>query len=85
MAKNTKQQETQVTKSHQYIVNKLKEAGFNNIDGGVQLFTDQLRDDYSVSINYMGTGLKIHANEINESELVDNDKIRICKTYECVL
>ena len=84
MAKTIKQ-EPVITKSHQFIIDKLKELGYNKFDGGIQLFTDQFRDDYSVSINYMGTGLKIHGNDININELIDDVDIKICKTYECVL
>lgn len=84
MAKITKQ-ETSVTKSHQFIVNKLKENGFDKIEHEIQLFTNQLRDDYSVSINYMSTGVKIHGQDIDESELINDENIRICKTYECTI
>lgn len=84
MAKTIKQ-EISITKSHQFIIDKLKELGYNKFDGGIQLFTDQFRDDYSVSINYMGTGLKIHGNDININELIDDVDIKICKTYECIL
>ena len=85
MAKITKQENRVVTKSHQFIINKLKENGFDKIEHEIQLFTNQLRDDYSVSINYMGTGLKIQARDIDENELIDDEKIRICKTYECIV
>lgn len=84
MAKITKQ-ETFVTKSHQFIVNKLKENGFDKIEHEIQLFTNQLRDDYSVSINYMSTGVKIHGQDIDESELINDENIRIYKTYECII
>ena len=84
MAKSTRQ-ESPITKSHEFIINKLKENGFNNFEGGIQLFTNQLRDDYSISINCMSTGLKIHGNDIIESELIDDTEIRICKTYECII
>ena len=84
MAKTTKQ-ETSVTKSHQFIINKLKENGFDKIEHEIQLFTNQLRDDYSVSINYMSTGVKIHGQDIDESELINDENIRICKTYECII
>lgn len=84
MTKTTKQ-ETSVTKSHQFIINKLKENGFDKIEHEIQLFTNQLRDDYSVSINYMGTGVKIHGQDIDESELINDENIRICKTYECII
>jgi hypothetical protein len=84
MAKSTKQ-ESPVTKSHEFIINKLKENGIVKYDGGIQLFTDQFRDYYNVSINYMGTGVKIQALDIDPSELVDDDMIKICKTFECVL
>ena len=85
MAKISKQENRVVTKSHQFIINKLKENGFDKIEHQIQLFTNQLRDDYSVSINYMSTGLKIHGNDIIESELIDDNEIRICKTYECII
>jgi hypothetical protein len=84
MAKTTKQ-ETSVTKSYQFIINKLKENGFDKIEHEIQLFTNQLRDDYSVSINYMSTGVKIHGQDIDESELINDENIRICKTYECII
>ena len=84
MAKSTKQ-ESPVTKSHEFIINKLKENGIVKYDGGIQLFTDQFRDYYNVSINYMGTGVKIQALDIDPSELVEDDMIKICKTFECVL
>jgi hypothetical protein len=84
MAKSTKQ-ESPVTKSHEFIINKLKENGIVKYDGGIQLFTDQFRDYYNVSINYMGTGVKIQALDIDPSELVEDDMIKICKTFECIL
>jgi hypothetical protein len=84
MAKSTKQ-ESPITKSHEFIINKLKENGIVKYDGGIQLFTDQFRDYYNVSINYMGTGVKIQALDIDPSELVEDDMIKICKTFECVL
>lgn len=84
MAKSTKQ-EAPITKSHEFIINKLKENGIEKYDGGIQLFTDQFRDYYNVSINYMGTGVKIQALDIDPSELVEDDMIKICKTFECVL
>ena len=84
MAKSTKQ-ESPITKSHEFIINKLKENGFVKYDGGIQLFTDQFRDYYNVSINYMGTGIKIPALDIDPIELVDDDIIKICKTFECLL
>lgn len=84
MAKSTKQ-ESHVTKSHEFIINKLKENGIVKYDGGIQLFTNQFRDYYNVSINHMGTGVKIQALDIDPIELVDDDMIRICKTFECVL
>lgn len=84
MAKSTKQ-ESPITKSHEFIINKLKENGIVKYDGGIQLFTDQFRDYYNVSINYMGTGVKIQALDIDPSELVEDDRIKICKTFECIL
>jgi hypothetical protein len=84
MAKSTKQ-ESPITKSHEFIINKLKENGIVKYDGGIQLFTDQFRDYYNVSINYMGTGVKIQALNIDPSELVEDDMIKICKTFECIL
>lgn len=84
MAKSTRQ-ESPITKSHEFIINKLKENGIVKYDGGIQLFTDQFRDYYNVSINYMGTGVKIQALDIDPSELVEDDMIKICKTFECVL
>ena len=84
MAKSTKQ-ESLITKSHEFIINKLKENGIMKYDGGIQLFTDQFRDYYNVSINYMGTGVKIQALDIDPSELVEDDMIKICKTFECIL
>lgn len=84
MAKSTKQ-ESPVTKSHEFIINKLKENGIVKYDGGIQLFTDQFRDYYNVSINYMGTGVKIQALDIDPSELVEDDMIKICKTFECII
>lgn len=85
MAKTTKVETPVITKSHETIVNKLKENGFNKFDGGIQLFTDQFKDYYNISINYMGTGVKVHGTEIDESELIDNSLIKICKTFECVI
>ena len=84
MAKSTKQ-ESHTTKSHEFIINKLKENGIVKYDGGIQLFTNQFRDYYNVSINYMGTGVKIQALDIDASELVEDDMIKICKTFECLL
>ena len=84
MAKSTKQ-ECPITKSHEFIINKLKENGIVKYDGGIQLFTNQFRDYYNVSINHMGTGVKIQALDIDPRELVDDDMIRICKTFECIL
>lgn len=84
MTKVAKQEPT-ITKTHQFIINKLKENGYNKYDGGIQLFTNQFKNDFSVSINYMGTGLKIHGSEIDIHELIDDNLIRVCKTYECVL
>jgi hypothetical protein len=84
MAKSTKQ-ESLITKSHEFIINKLKEKGIVKYDGGIQLFTDQFRDYYNVSINYMGTGVKIQALDIDPSELVEDDMIKICKTFKCIL
>lgn len=84
MAKTTKI-ETPITKSPQVIVDLLKKNGFEKYDGGIQLFTNQLRDDYQVSINYMGTGLRIHGSEIDANELIEDDMIKICKTWECLI
>ena len=84
MAKSTKQ-EPHITKSHEFIINKLKENGIVKYDGGIQLFTNQFRDYYNVSINYMGTGVKIQALDIDPIELVEDDMIKICKTFECIL
>lgn len=84
MAKTTKI-ETPLTKSHLNVVNKLKENGIETFNGGIQLFTDQFKDYYNISINYMGTGVKIHGTEIDESELIDDSLIKICKTFECII
>ena len=84
MAKTAKI-ETPITKSHQVIVNLLEKNGFEKYDRGIQLLTNQFRDDYSISINYMGTGLTIHGSEIDPNELIADDMIKICRTWECLI
>lgn len=83
MDKNHQNKKTP-TQSHQTVINHLKEAGYN-ADKGIQLFINQLLNYYSVSINYMSTGVRIPAQYINEEELVDDESITVCRTYECVL
>lgn len=74
----------QNTKSYQLIIDKLKEKGIN-IPSQIQLFTNQLRDYYSIGINYMSTGVHISKKDIDEDELKDNSNIKLCKTWECQL
>lgn len=74
----------QNTKSHQLIIDKLKENGIEKIPTeGIQLFTNQLRDYYSIGINYISTGVHVHKNDIDESEIADDKLIKLCKTWEC--
>ena len=70
------------TKSHQFVIEKLKEAGIETYKGGIQLFTDQYSDDYSVSVNYKGTGVRISKTDIAEYELVEDELIEVCWTWE---
>ena len=83
MAKEVKTKE--ISKTHKTIVELLNNSGIYNFNGGIQLFTNQFREDYGVSINYMSTGLKIHCSQVDPNELIDDDLIRICKTFECML
>ncbi len=71
-----------ITKSHQLVIEKLKEAGIENYTGGIQLFTDQYSDNYSVSVNYNGTGVHISKTDIIEDELVEDELIKVCRTWE---
>ena len=83
MAKEVKTKE--VSKTHKTIVELLNNSGICNFNGGIQLFTNQFRDYYGISINYMSTGLKIHGSQVDPNDLMDDELIRICKTFECIL
>ena len=85
MAKENKTKEIVITPTHKYIVEVLKNNGFDKFINGIQLFINQFEEDYSISINYMSTGIKINKKQINTNELVDDDLIKICRTYECIL
>ncbi len=79
MKQNT---EKRNTKSHDYIISLINEKGLGPLHGGIQLFTDQKIDYYSISINYTATGIHIDKNMIDERELIDDELIKICKTWE---
>lgn len=84
MSKSTKI-EQQITKSHEFLLNQLKEYGYTNYEGGIQLFTNQFRSYYSVSVNYMGTGLRVNDLEIDVNDFVDDELIKVYNTFECML
>ena len=71
--------ETNSTK--QKIIDLLKTKEITNFRGGIQLFADQKDKDWSISVNYNGTGLHIPKNEVNEAELVGDETIQICKSW----
>ncbi len=76
-----KEKQNIFTKSHSIIIDILKEKGLTNYIGGIQLFTDQYSDDYSISIDYNSTGVHISKSQIDENELRDDDVIKICRTW----
>lgn len=77
--------EFQVTETHNLIVNTLKSKGYYDYRGGIQLFANQFDKNYSISINYMGTGVTIPIDSVIPEELEGNELIKICRTFECVL
>lgn len=73
--------EKQVTTTHQLIVDLLKENGITDIHKGVQLFANQYDEEYSISVNYMSTGVHVSKKLVDENELIEDELIRICKTW----
>lgn len=69
------------TASHNKIVELLKENGITDLHGGVQLFANQYDKEWSVSVNFSGTGLHIDREEIDTHELADDELIKVCKTW----
>ena len=69
------------TKSHEFVVNTLKENGYNNFIGGIQLFTDQFDKEYSLSIDYNSTGIHVKKSQIDEHELQNDELIKICRSW----
>ena len=67
--------------AHEKIVDLLKTHGRNDLRGGVQLFTDQYDNYWSISVNYNGTGIHISKDEIDTNELIGDELIKVCKTW----
>lgn len=72
------------TATHEKIINLLKEHGRTDFHGGIQLFANQYDKEYGISINYNGTGLHISKSEIDETELFEDELIRVCKSWDYV-
>ena len=71
----------ETNKSKQKITDLLKQRGITNYRGGIQIFTDQWDNNWSVSVNYCGTGIHIPKDSIDERELYGDDLIQVCKTW----
>lgn len=75
MAKSTKE-EVQIifTEQQKEIIEKVKTfVGINNVDiEKLKLHKDSVDDYYSVVYNFMGTGIHIPKDEINEMEFIKN-------------
>ena len=69
------------SESHEKIVKFLQENGRTNFTGGIQLFANQFDTEWSISINYNGTGLHISKKDIDLSELEEDELIRVCKSW----
>lgn len=69
------------TVTHEKIINLLKENGHSDFHGGIQLFANQYDKEYGISINFNGTGLHISKSEVDEMELIDDELIRVCKSW----
>lgn len=69
------------TESHKKIVELLEKNNIKNFHGCIQLFADQYDKQWSISVNYNGTGLHIDKKEIDEVELEEDELIQVCKTW----
>lgn len=69
------------SKSHEKIVELLKENGRTDFAGGIQLFADQHDKDWSIDINFNSTGVHINRADVDERELEGDELIQICKTW----
>ena len=69
------------TESHKRVTELLKEHGFTNYHGGIQLFANQYDKDWAISINFNGTGLHISKEEIDEEELTNDELINVYKSW----
>lgn len=77
--------EFQITNTHKLIVDLLESKGFKDFRGGIQLFADQFDTEYSISINFMGTGVSIPMDLVIPEELEGNELIKIYRTFVCIL
>lgn len=72
------------TATHEKIISLLKEHGKTDYRGGIQLFANQYDKEYSISIDYNGTGIHISKDEVDETELFEDELIRVCKSWDYV-
>ena len=61
-------EEKYVNKSHQVVIETLKEANVK-IKNPIMLTANQYMDHYCVSCNFMGVGINIPKNMIDEDEI----------------
>lgn len=73
--------ETNISASHQKIVDLLNSHGYRDHHKGIQLFANQYDKAFGISIDYNGTGLHINRDEIDEAELEGDELIRVCKSW----
>ena len=69
------------SESHEKIVKLLQENGRTNFTGGIQLFANQFDTEWSISINFNGTGLHISKKDIDPVELEGDELIQVCKSW----
>ena len=79
-----KQTTLTVSASHEKIISLLKEHGRNDFRGGIQLFANQYDKEYGISVNYCSTGIHIGKEEVDERELLEDELIKVCKSWTFV-
>ena len=79
MAKTTQTIQPELSESTKKIYSALLEKGYK-LDSTIAIMVKEKTDEYSVSYNYMTTGIKYNAKELDLVDL-ERDGIKIWRTW----